>query len=97
MPLGDRKRTGQVGDAGLRRVERRVAKQCSHEGSAGAKASFCQRRLSQILSALLSPHCNGGKKKKQRTESTLKKHTLVWFLFCFLCTWTSVIGLSTET
>ena len=34
---GGRKRTGQVGDAGLRRVERRVAKQCSHEGSAGAR------------------------------------------------------------
>ena len=64
MPVAGKKRTGQVGDAGLRRVERRMAKQCSQEGSAGAKASFCQRRLGQILSALLSPHCNGGKKKK---------------------------------
>lgn len=74
MPLEGRKRTRQVGDAGLRKVERRMAKQCSHEGSAGAKASFCQRRLGQILSPLLSPHCNGGKKINNNggSESTLK-------------------------
>ena len=75
MPVAGKKRTGHVGDAGLRRVERRMAKQCSHEGSAGAKASFCQRRLGQILSALLSPHCNGGKKKKNRGQRVLLKNT----------------------
>lgn len=33
MPPEGRKRTRQVGDAGLRKVERRMAKQCSHKGS----------------------------------------------------------------
>lgn len=44
---GGRKRTaGQVGDTGLRRVERRGAKPCLHEDSAGANARFHERRPS---------------------------------------------------
>ena len=66
MPVAGKKRTGQVGDAGLRRVERRMAKQCSHEGSAGARpvsakggwAKFYQ--LSYLLIVM--------EEKKKKTE-----------------------------